>query len=373
MTRTLLHIFSTFDIGGPQMRFVQLANRFGRRYRHLIFAMDGRTKAAARLSNDLDLEVLQIPAARGSLTANPIRFCRVLNSLKPDLLLTSNWGSIEWAAGNLLVHVPHLHMEDGFGPDEGDRPHLRRSWARRLLLRRSVVVVPSLTLLRVAEERWRLSHARLRCVPNGVDIDRFVPRRPLAARDGKLTIGTVATLRKEKNLIRLIDAFANVNAGQDVQLVIVGDGPERQVLESYVRARDLQARVHFSGNLAQPELVLPTFDVFAMSSDTEQMPLSLLEAMACGCAIAATDVGDIRAIVAEENQPYIVNRDPVALADAIATLLETPAERLRVGAANRDRAVAAFNQERMFQSYQQFWDGEFEFAGTANYDGSSTT
>src|SRR5258705_8476239 len=142
--RTLLHVFSTFALGGPQIRFVQLANHFGRSYRHRIVAMDGVVTAFTGLKADLDVQLLTVLNRRGKTSLNIRAFRRVLRETRPDLLITSNWGSIEWAAANLDRRVRHLHMEDGFGPDEVQGQFARRVWARRLILRNSTVVVPSL-------------------------------------------------------------------------------------------------------------------------------------------------------------------------------------------------------------------------------------
>src|SRR5262249_56226371 len=101
-------------------------------------------------------------------------FATVLGTLRrtgPDLLLTYNWGSIEWAATNRLWRVaPHIHFESGFGPEEAHRQIPRRALARRFALRRAQrVVVPSHNLVRIATEIWRLDTRQVAYVPNGVD------------------------------------------------------------------------------------------------------------------------------------------------------------------------------------------------------------
>lgn len=98
--------------------------------------------------------------------------------------------------------------------------------------------------------------------------------------------------------------------------------------------------------------MLGAFDVFALSSDTEQMPNALLEAMAASRAVAAVDVGDVRQMVCEDNREFIVPRDDApALAAAITRLLADPNMRAALGRKNRARAVAEFSQQRMFSAY----------------------
>src|SRR5688572_717540 len=135
--RTLLHVFSTFNVGGPQIRFVQIANHFGRKYRHRIVAVDGATDAFQRLSPDLDAALITVPYRRGALLANIATFRNEIRRLHPDVLITSNWGAIEWAMANMGGRTRHLHMEDGFGRDEADRQVARRVWIRRFVLHKS--------------------------------------------------------------------------------------------------------------------------------------------------------------------------------------------------------------------------------------------
>ena len=191
----------------------------------------------------------------------------------------------------------HVHIEDGFGPEERDRQTPRRVLIRRLVLARSTVVLPSRNLQRIATTIWRLPPARVRYIPNGIDLERFAAARTRRrAANTPPVIGTVAALRAEKNLARLLRAFAAVD--QPARLVIVGDGPERPALEAWRASLGLAERVEFAGHIDDPAPIYAGFDVFALSSDTEQMPLSVIEAMAAGLPVATTDVGDVRAMLA---------------------------------------------------------------------------
>ena len=348
----ILHVFATFAVGGAQVRLAALANRFGPAWRHAIVALDGNTACRERLRPDLEVTFPAVTLRKGD-TPGSIRRCRrALRELRPDLLVTYNWGTIEWAMANLLVRIRHIHVEDGFGPDERTRQLPRRVWTRRLVLRHSTVVLPSRTLQRIALEVWRLPRRQVRYIPNGVDLSRFPP----GSREGTgiPVIGTVAALRPEKNIARLLQAFALL--ARPARLVIIGDGPERAGLHALADRLGIAGAVDFTGHLAEPRDTIRRFDLFALSSDTEQMPLSVLEAMAAGLAVAATDVGDVAAMLAAENRAFVVPLDAASLAGAMAALLGDPARRAAIGAANRGRVEREYDQEKMFRAYAELFD-----------------
>jgi glycosyltransferase involved in cell wall biosynthesis len=356
---SLLHIFPTFAVGGAQIRLSTLANHFGVAWRHAVIAMDGNTACRERLRPDLIIDFPGIKIRKGNTAANVLHFRRVLTRLRPDVLVTHNWGSIEWAMANATVGLRHVHIEDGFGAEERNRQILRRMWLRRLFLRRATVVLPSCTLSRIATDIWRLPPTQVRYVPNGIDISSFATVKPGPPPwpdigDGPV-IGTVAALRPEKNLERLLRAFARLQL--PARLVIVGDGVERPALETLAQTLGVAQSVRFVGHMHEPQRAYGHFDLFALSSDTEQMPLSVLEAMAAGLPVVATDVGDVAMMLAAENRPFVTPRDEKALAGAFAALLDAPALRRAVGAANRAKAECDYDQKAMFRAYAALMTG----------------
>ena len=366
LTQTsILHVFSTFAVGGPQVRTAALINRFGARYRHSIVAMDGNYACAERIAPGLEIRYPTVDIRKGDTLGNRRRFRAFLRKTDPDVLVTSNWGTIEWAMANLPRVVRHVHIEDGFGPEERRHQLRRRVLTRRLVLRFCRVVLPSQTLLAIARDVWRLPPHCLSYVPNGIDLQGFTspPNMAIASGwpgDGPV-IGTVAALRAEKNLGRLLRAFAILRRSVAARLVIVGDGPERLGLERMAVDLGVAGSVHFTGYMARPQSVIGGFDLFALSSDTEQMPLSVLEAMAAGLAIASTDVGDVRAMLAPENGEFIVAlneaQDETLLAGSLLRLLESRELRQSIGEANRAKAKREFDQEGMFAAYAALLDG----------------
>ncbi len=364
----LLHVFPTFAVGGAQLRMIALANRFGARFRHAVIALDGVTDARARLDPALDIRFPELVLAKNAALRSAMQARAAIATLRPDVLVTHNWGSIEFAMANWLTRRRHVHIEDGFGPEERARQLPRRVLTRRLVLRRATVALPSRTLHRIATAQWRLPARHVRYIPNGIDLARFAPRAdpaPPWPRDLPV-IGTVAALRAEKNLARLIDAFARLRQARPARLVIVGDGPERPALAARAASLGLGDAVLFAGPTADPPRAYRNFDVFALSSDTEQMPLSVLEAMGCALPVAATDVGDVAAMLDDANRRFVVAKDPAALAASLDALLADPAAARALGAANRARAEREFDVATMAAAYEALFA-----AGTASVSGGT--
>ncbi len=343
----LFWAFSTFELGGAQRRFLTLAEALGPAYRHSVFAMDGCLDAA-KAAPHLPLTLIEGHAQKGALVsrANLAMMRRMLADHQPDLLLTANWGSIEWIIANTgTLAIPQIHFEDGFGPDERpDAQNPKRLWARRVLFQKPGLhcVAPSHVLAATYRTVWKLSAHRLHLIPNGVDCTRFAAH----PRSGPPVIGTVAALRPEKRIDRLIDAFQRA-AIPDARLLIVGDGPERAALEALA-----VPGVEFMGALGDVAPCLARMTHFAMSSDTEQMPISLVEAMASGLPVAATDVGDTKSMVTAENQRFITAPgDTDALADALTALTSDPALSARLGEENAHKARREYALDTMVTRY----------------------
>jgi len=361
--RHLLHIFPSFAIGGAQSRLLQLVRAYGDTYSHTIVALDGCYDMAARMPHAAPIHYLDPKIGKRDGLAAIKQIRSVIAAARPDVLITYNWGAIEWAFVNRLFnHARHIHIEDGFGPEERDRQFRRRVLFRNLALsgRRTIVVLPSRTLVKIATQQWRLPVRSLRYISNGIDCARFAVSWRQAEKAEPLIIGTVASLRPEKNLNRLIRAFALARGDRpagDLQLLIVGDGRERGALEKCAKEVGCAEAVRFVGATDEPESYLAKMNIFAMSSDTEQMPLTVLEAMASGLPIVSTDVGDIADMVSPDNLPYVTKlSDEGGLRRSLVALIDSAATRAVLGQLNSQKAFANFNYAQMASKYAELFD-----------------
>ncbi|MFL6862905.1 MAG: glycosyltransferase [Allosphingosinicella sp.] len=371
----ILHAHSTFSLGGKEARAARLMNAFGAAARHVVLsAVPGELDARAALSPRIVAEFpLDAPALAGR--PGPLRLRRLARYMRGfDLVLTYNWGAADAVMARRLFGGPPLvHHEDGFNADEARGLSLRRNLYRRLALGGAHrLVVPSKGLEAIARETWRQPPERLVRIPNGIAVgdyaaapgDGAIPG--LVKAPGEIVIGTVAGLRAVKNLPRLVRAFAAMDA-PNARLVIVGSGPESERIAAEARRLGVAGRVLLPGFLADPARWIGLFDVFALSSDSEQFPISLVEAMAAGLPVAATDVGDIPDMVSPDNLPLLVHReDEAAFAAALGTLAERADLRRALGRANRAKAAAEYDEARMIARYAALYDEAIGRPGTFN-------
>lgn len=365
----ILHCHSTFMLGGKEARAVRLMNAFGEDAEHVVLSATPGA-LAAREAIDPGIRVA-FPDDAPPLHGKPgfRRYAALARYMAGfDLVLGYNWGSMDIVGARRLFGAvrrlpPLIHHEDGFNEDEAERQKPARVWYRRLMLPAAAkLVVPSQRLERIARDIWRQPPARLERIPNGVrlpdaaEIARPAPIPGVEPGPG-LLIGTVAGLRPVKNLRRLVRIFAQGAPG-DARLVILGEGPDRGAILAQAAQAGVAERVILPGFVRDPVRCMAGFDIFALSSDSEQFPISLVEAMACGLPGLMTDVGDIAAMAAPENRPFILpSSDEAGLAAGLARLAADAAVRRAVGAANRAVALRDFSEQAMINRYHKlYWD-----------------
>lgn len=363
----ILHLHSTFAAGGKERRAVRLMNAFGPNVHHAIVSgIPAETGAAREIARGIKVAwPKDFPSLTGLPTLGRLqRLARVMRGY--DLVLTYNWGAMDAVMANTLFGQalglpPLIHHEDGFNADERDALKARRNWYRRIALGRAQgLVVPSETLEEIALTAWAQPIGRVKCIPNGIDTAPFgqTPRpdalRGVIKHKGEMWVGTLAGLRPVKNLPALVRAFAPLP--QNWQLVIVGEGPEELAIRAEAERLGIEDRVHLPGFVADPARYVGLFDVFALSSHSEQFPISLVEAMAAGKPVAAPAVGDIASMVSDENRSLItVPGDETALAATLKLLADDAPLRVRLGKANRAEARERYDEEPMIEAYRRLY------------------
>ena len=355
----LLHVHGSFSLGGKEARAVRLMNLWGERAHHsIVSAAPHLMSARDAIDPTTPVDFPEPPPLAGKPGIKRFRaIARFLSGY--DLILSYNWGAMDAVMAHRIHGGPPLiHHEDGFNADEAAGLKPQRNLYRRLALQRAhALVIPSIRLDAIARMVWRQPVAKVHLIRNGIDTVRYAqPPLPnaipaLHRTPGKLLVGTVAGLRAVKNIRRLVRAVAPHR--NHLQLVVVGEGPERDAILAEAKAHGLDD-ICMAGFMSEPWRFLGLFDIFALSSDSEQFPISLIEAMAAGLPIASMDVGDVANMVAPENRAFVVP-DEAALASALEALASDPDIRQRLGEANRQRARRDFTEAAMVDAYASLY------------------
>lgn len=363
----ILHLHSSFHAGGKELRCAQLINAFGPSIEHdIVSAVPDALGAQVAINPKARV---RYPTDFPSLQGKPLprRIERIAKAMQGyDLVLTYNWGAMDAVMAHSLLGPrmglpPLVHHEDGFNQDEAVKLKTSRNWYRRLALAHAeALVVPSRQLEQVALTAWAQPPAKIHRIANGIQTSAYgkkaradaLPR--VIKHDTESWLGTMAGLRPVKNLPRLVRAFSHLP--DHWQLVILGEGPERDAILREAVALDVGHRVHLPGFVADPAKAIGLFDLFALSSESEQFPISVVEAMAAGLAVVSTDVGDIAGMVSDANRPYIIAPDKEGdYINALEELALDSVGRRKVGEANRAKALAEFDEASMVAAYRHVY------------------
>ncbi|WP_447953382.1 glycosyltransferase family 4 protein [Sphingopyxis chilensis] len=362
----ILHLHSSFSLGGKEARAVRLMNLMGDRAHHTILSAMPEA-LGAREAIDPAI-IVDFPKDAPPLHGKPAlgRYRDLAHyMLNFELVLSYNWGAMDGVMAHRLFwnrlwdRMPPslIHHEDGFNEDESVRRYWKRNLFRRAALKHAMgVVVPSTLLQRIAADEWGAG-PRTHLIRNGIDVAAYAkgPSVPIAGferRDGEVVIGTVAGLRKVKDLPRLVRAVATLPP--HVRLVIVGQGPERAAIAATAAACGMADRLVMPGFMADPPRWIGHFDLLALSSLSEQAPIAVIEAMAAGLPVVSPAVGDVAAMVSDANRPH-VTADEAGFRAALAQLAGNAALRADVGAANRRTAAQRFDESDMVGAYEKLY------------------
>lgn len=198
-----------------------------------------------------------------------------------------------------------------------------------------------------------LDAAKIQIISNGVDVDRFVVRRQPNLANAIVRIGMVGNLRPVKNVDGLIQA---VRPFPNIQLEIAGEGDQRPALEQLIREQKMENRVKLYGSVTDIPAFLSQLDVAILPSHSESLSNAVLEYMASGRAIIATDVGANATLIRHQVDGLIVPpRHEQLLREAIGYLLQHPDEAKRMAQSARERVIQKYSRERMLEEFHEFY------------------
>lgn len=227
----------------------------------------------------------------------------------------------------------------------------------RLLLRQVPHVCAVSPNVTARLSKYGIPADRLSLIPNGVDVEQFSGGQPVLKCEpefqGKTIIGFVGRLAEEKALPVLIQAAQQIlGTRPDVSFAVVGEGPERPMLEALVDQLGLKQKMIFLGQRSDLADLYASFDIFVLPSLVEAMPMAILEAMAAGKAVVASAVGGVPSIVCDQESGLLVKPADVAeLVHALTQLLNKPEQAKKFGEHGRELIKKRFSSDAMALSY----------------------
>ncbi len=360
---SIAHVLSSFGMGGQERVALDLARR-QRAAGHRVLAVslapppDGPLAAAFR---DADVRTATLPKRGPSVDPSlPMRLARLLSKQGVNLVHTHNPHALIYGApAAALARAVTVHTKHGINPDGDRRQWLRRS-ASRLV---DAYVAVTRSLGRIALEQVECAQQRLQVIPSGIDVRLYAPNREARARiraelgipEDAWVVGSVGRLAPEKNYRLLVAAIAPMLDPRR-HLLLVGDGPEREALGAQAAATWRPEFVHFTGRRDDVPDLLAAFDVFALTSHSEGLPLVVLEAMATELPVVATAVGGIPDIVEHGATGYLVEPGNASeLTRQLAWLSTRPAQAQQVASYARRMVLENHSLERMANEYESLY------------------
>ncbi len=259
------------------------------RMRHSIACLKGESEIVDRLPEATEIHCFH---ARPNEPQLPFRLAHLVYKLRPDVIHARNWGAWpDMALGRLFVwpFVPMIFSFHGLG-EAGYMPWRRRMASKILVNTMTHLFTVSRQSRDMLVEHWGWPKDRIEVIPNGVDTRRFSPCT--GPRSNRLVIGSVGNFRIVKNHTLILRACARLVAeGVELEIRIAGEGDQREPLTRLAQSLGLAERLDLPGQVEDVPVFLNGLDIFVLSSDSEQHPNALNEAMACGIASIGTRVG----------------------------------------------------------------------------------
>jgi sugar transferase (PEP-CTERM/EpsH1 system associated) len=363
----ILHVVDNLGKGGLENG---LANVIGGlapdRYAHTVFVIRHLGKIANRLQGLA--QIVHLDKKAGDSRFQIPDLVRIIRQVRPDIVHSRNWGAIESVVAARLVRVPAvIHSEHGL--DAGEEPGHRR-WLRRIAYELcDRVVSVSEKLLEHHAARTGFPVKRMTVIHNGVDMQRFRPDAALRAQARTelgfapddlciAVVGNFTLVKDHMTLLRAVERFHR-ESRQPWRLVLFGTGPEQERLQSFVAVHpEWASRVAFPGLTDRIPQLLTAFDAYAITSLSEGLSNSLIEAMSAGLPVIATKTGgNPEVVVHGESGLLFPVGDDAALAAHLVAFAHDPALRDRLARGALARIKDKFSVESMVRNYGALYEG----------------
>ncbi|MDX2042624.1 MAG: glycosyltransferase [Acidobacteriota bacterium] len=359
----ILHVIDSLSVGGMERVVIDVANGLdATKFEQVVCCLSRSGEAADQLREGV--RCFDLGKGDKADRLMPLKLARLIRRERPDIVHSQSWSGVDTALAMLLTPgVKQIHSEHGRNFQDLHGQSLARRMARRWLYQRAdVVFAISAEVREFYCRQTNFPIERMQVIPNGVDMQRIDEadargiREELGIALDDFVVGTVARLDLNKDTLTLLKAFAAITQSPKLKLLIVGDGEQRTLLERFVGKQGLNRNVIFAGMRRDVPSLLKAMDVFALSSLSEGMPLTVLEAMATRLPVVATAVGALPELVEEGSTGFLV---PVGDAEAMAEKLRRFVADHRLaksfGEEARRKIEHQFSLDRMLQRYAELY------------------
>lgn len=366
----ILHVLDSLAVGGMERVVIDVANLLDpERFEQVICCLSRRGEAARHLRPHI--RCLDLGKGSRADYLMPQKIMGVLRRERPDIVHSQSWSGVDAAIATLLMRGPRMvHSEHGRNlPHIHGEPWKRRIARRALYHHADEVFAVSGELRDYYCRETGFPPERMQVIPNGIDLRRLVApgapdggdvRRELRLGAEDFVLGAVARLDATKDTMTLVRAFARLHLDRrrpaNLKLLVVGEGERRADLERFAADHGLTDAVRFTGMRHDVPRLLAAMDLFALSSLTEGLPITVLEAMGAGLPILATRVGALPELVAEGETGFLVEpKRAEDFAEKIAMLYDHPALARQLGAAGRRKVENEYGIDRMLDRYADLY------------------
>lgn len=359
----ILHVIDSLGIGGMERVVIDVANGLdAAKFEQIVCCLSRRGEAADQLRDNV--RCFDLGKGDKADRLIPLKLARLIRRERPDIVHSQSWSGVDTALAMLFAPgVKLVHSEHGRNFHDLHGQTLLRRIARRWLYQRAnLVFAISGEVREFYCRQTKFPVERMRVIPNGIALQRIDEadaggvREELGIAADDFVIGTIARLDLNKDTLTLLRAFAAIPTDSKLKLLIVGDGDQRNRLEEFVNSAALNQAVIFVGWRRDVPRLLKAMDVFALSSLSEGMPLTVLEAMAARLPVVATAVGALPEMVEEGRTGFLVPvGDAKAMAEALRRLFDERQLAKDFGEAARRKVEREFTIERTLQRYAELY------------------
>ena len=352
----VLHVVPGLGPGGMELAMARVISGLnGDGFRHSIACLKGEPEIKNRLPDETEIHCFNAKPNEPQL---PFRLAKLVRKIRPDVIHARNWGAWpDMCLGRLLATwppTPFIFSFHGLGK-AGYMPWRRRMASKIMVHCTTQLFTVSRQSRDLMVDHWGWPRDRTEIIPNGVDTTRFFPAAQ--PRSDKLIIGSVGNLRTVKNHALILNACARlVGEGLDLEIRIAGEGDQREPLLQLAEALGLSERLCLPGKITDVQNFLNDLDIFVLSSDSEQHPNALNEAMACGVASIGTRVGCVEDLLDGGRCGKIIEPGDVdGLALTIRDLAKSESLREKLGEVGLRQVRSSYSLDVMLKRYKDLY------------------